>query len=140
MKPQLFNPLQKNVQKPDAASETVASSANASVSADAKPSETHIHVSANAADINRLRGHVNDLSIPYVEVRFNTRLREVEKRWPLYTLNLSSICQQAEGSCSEAEGSCQQAEGSCHQAAGSNEQENTNATSGAASEQEQSCT
>ena len=121
MKPQLFNPLQKNVQKPDAASETVASAANASASAsnNEKPGETHIHVSANAADINRLRGHVNDLSIPYVEVRFNTRLREVEKRWPLYTLNLSSLCREAEGS---------------------SEQENTNATSSAASEQEQPCT
>ncbi|MFU8785593.1 hypothetical protein, partial [Aliidiomarina sp.] len=125
MKPQLFNPLQKNVQKPNAASETVASTASASANADAKPSETHIKVSANAADINRLRGHVNDLSIPYVEVRFNTRLREVEKLWPLYTLNLSSICQEAEGSCSQAEGSCSEAEGSCHQAAGSSKQGNT---------------
>ncbi|MCH8492500.1 MAG: hypothetical protein LAT53_04615 [Idiomarina sp.] len=124
MKPQLFNPLQKNVQKPDAASETVASAASATT--EAKASETNIQVSANAADINRLRGHVNDLSIPYVEVRFNTRLREVEKRWPLYTLNLALICNQAEGS--------------CHQAEGSSEQKNTNASSSAANEQEQPCT
>lgn len=133
MKPQLFNPLQKNVQKPDAASEAVDSEASANADVSAQQSASHIHVSANAADINRLRGHVNDLSIAYVEVRFNTRLREVEKRWPLYTLNLSSICQEAEGSCSEAEGSC-------HQAAGSSKQGSTNATSNAASEQEQTCT
>ncbi|RUO19646.1 hypothetical protein CWE08_09450 [Aliidiomarina iranensis] len=59
----------------------------------ANPNESHLNISASASDISRLRNHVNDLTIPYVEIRFNTRLREVEKRWPMFTLKLAEICQ-----------------------------------------------
>ncbi len=55
--------------------------------------ESQLNISASASDISRLRSHVNDLTIPYVEIRFNTRLREVEKRWPMFTLKLAEICQ-----------------------------------------------
>lgn len=52
-------------------------------------------VSSSAGDMQRLRNHVNDLSIPYVEVRFNTRLQEIERRWPMYSLSLADICENA---------------------------------------------
>jgi hypothetical protein len=50
---------------------------------------------SSAADLQRLRSHVNDLSIPYVEVRFNTRLQEIERRWPMYSLSIAEICENA---------------------------------------------
>lgn len=44
-----------------------------------------------ATDIQRLATYVNKFDAPYVEVNFNKRLEQIQKRWCLYSLPATSV-------------------------------------------------